>query len=299
MPADLVVVVVTYNSAHVIADLLDSVPTALEPLVAHTVVVDNGSTDDTAAIVVRRSDCTLLQSCNDGYAAGINKGVGAGGNAPAILVLNPDVRLAPGFGSRMIEALAQPSTGIVAPRIHNPDGTLNHSLRREPSILRTLGLTRTRLARFAEYVNAPSDYEQPCVVDWALGAVLLVSRECYDALGGWDESYFLYSEETDFCLRARDRGYLTRYEPRAVAIHIGGGSGRSPATHAMHIVNRVRLYRRRHGAAASLVYLVLNALREATWIRRGGAKNRAAMVALLRPSRRPSQIHCSDQLLPR
>ena len=61
-------------------------------------------------------------------------------------------------------------------------------------------------------------------MDWAQGAVVLMSRACFDALNGWDESYFLYSEETDLSLRARDLGLLTRYEPGSVAVHIGGAS---------------------------------------------------------------------------
>jgi len=66
----------------------------------------------------------------------------------------------------------------------------------------------------------------------------------------------------------------------------------------MQIVNRVRLYRRRHGAIASLAYLCLTALREATWIRRGGPRHRAAIAALFRPALRPQELGCSDRLLP-
>jgi GT2 family glycosyltransferase len=199
----------------------------------------------------------------------------------------------------MLETLAQPATGIVSPRVHNADGTLHHSLRREPSLRRTLGLTGTGLPAFAEYVNRSEEYSHAQVVDWAMGAILLVARDCYDAVGGWDESYFLYSEETDFCLRARDLGFLTRYEPRAVAVHIGAGSGQSARTHSMQIINRVRLYRRRHGRVAALAYLLLTALREAVWIRRGGERHRVAISALFLPSRRPAELGCSDHLIPR
>ena len=159
--------------------------------------------------------------------------------------------------------------GIAAPRVLTPQGRLHLSLRREPTLPRALGLTRTRLAVFSEYVCDPSAYTRPCTVDWALGAALLMSRECYEALGGWDETYFLYSEETDLSLRARDAGLLTRYEPRAVAVHIGGQSGRSHRTHAMQIVNRVRLYRRRHGALASWAYYWLVVANQMSRVPRG------------------------------
>lgn len=128
---------------------------------------------------------------------------------------------------------------------------------------------------------------------------MLLSRECYDALGGWDESYFLYSEETDYCLRARDIGWLTRYEPAAVAVHIGGQSGQSARIHAMQIINRVRLYRRRHGPPASALYLTLAVASEASWVARGKRRSLTAIRALLMPTTRPSELGCSDRLLPR
>jgi len=199
----------------------------------------------------------------------------------------------------LVDALHQPAIGIAAPRVLNSDGTLQFSLRREPSLSRTLGLTRLSNAAFAEHLNRPEEYEKSSTVDWALGAVLAIRRDCFDALGGWDESFFLYSEETDFCLRAKDVGFATRYEPAAVATHVGGGSGRSTKTHVMQTVNRVRLYRRRHGPLPTLVYLFLTALREATWIRRTGPRHVAAITALVRPARRPAELGCSDRLLPR
>jgi GT2 family glycosyltransferase len=156
----------------------------------------------------------------------------------------------------------------------------------------------TGLRAFSEYVTGADRYASPRIVDWALGAVLLVSAECYEALGGWDESFFLYSEETDFCLRARDAGYLTRYEPLSVATHIGGASGRTSRTHAMQAVNRVRLHSRRHGPMASWCYFWLNVASELSWMARGRRQSRAAVTALLRPSTRPAELRCADRLLP-
>jgi N-acetylglucosaminyl-diphospho-decaprenol L-rhamnosyltransferase len=134
----------------------------------------------------------------------------------------------------------------------------------------------------------------------ALGAALIVSRDCFAAIDGWDASFFLYSEETDFCLRARDHGYLTRFDPAAEVTHIGGQSGQNDATHAMQIINRVRLYRRRHGAVPSFVYYLLTIASEITWaIRPGRTNSRFAVKALLRPSLRPAQLGLSQHLVPR
>ena len=299
VPPDLDIVIVSFNSRHVLGDLLDSLPAALDGLTADVVVVDNGSTDGSAELAVARGDCRVVRSTNAGYAAGINLGVNRAVSAEAILVLNPDVILRPGSVPPLLRALQEPEIGIVVPKVESPNGHLQFSLRREPTLLRALGLTRTNHAAFSEYVSNPADYLGPQIVDWALGAVMLISRKCYATLGGLDESYFLYSEETDFSLRARDIGLLTRYEPGAVAMHIGGQSGRSQATNAMQTVNRVRLYRRRHGPVASWCYYWLTVACETTWLFRGGNPAESGLRALLVPSRRPSQLGCSEQMMPR
>lgn len=293
------VVIVTYNSAHVIDGLLDSLPAALGASSATTVVVDNSSTDDTVDVVRRRGDCLLVQAPNFGYAAGINRGVAASpGNGP-ILVLNPDIRLAPGSVEEMAAALDDAGVGIVAPRILDSDGRLAPSMRREPTLLRTIGLGGTHRPRFAEYVDDPADYAMRQTCDWALGAALLVSRECHESLGGWDESFFLYSEETDLCLRARDRGLRTVYVPEASATHIGGQSGQSGRTHAMQALNRVRLYGRRHRRAKTWVYFALTIATELSWALRGNKKAAYAVGALLLPHRRPAELRLSGGYLPR
>lgn len=293
------VIIVTYNSARVISDLLDSLPPALGNIAANIIIVDNGSTDSTVKILVDRGDCKLVQSTNTGYAGGINRGVREGSGANAILILNPDVRLGPGAVAPLLDALRPSGTGIAAPRVLSDHGNLEFSLRREPSLLRALGLSRTKRPALSDHVQEAAAYEHPHAADWALGAVLMISRHCFDTLGGWDESFFLYSEETDFCLRARDIGLRTWYEPRSVAVHIGGGSGRNDRTHAMLAVNRVRLYRRRHGQLASWCYYWLTVAREFTrWVR-GSAHARFALMALLWPSLRPGELGCSGRWMPR
>jgi N-acetylglucosaminyl-diphospho-decaprenol L-rhamnosyltransferase len=295
---DLAVVVVTYNSAHVIDDLLDSLTEAFRGHAADVVIVDNDSVDETRQRVEQRGDARLIRSANVGYAGGINRGVREAKDAQAILILNPDVRMLPGSVAQLLRTLSSSRTGIVAPQVRAPDGSLDHSLRRDPSLPRALGLNWTGLPFLAEYVLKDEEYASGRVVDWALGAVLLISRECYDAVGGWDESYFLYSEETDFCLRARDLGYLTRYDPEAVAVHIGGQSGQNDKTHAMQILNRVRFYRRRHSTAAAWLYYAATIASECSWILRGHRQSRFAVRALLRPQLRPAELACGPRLLP-
>lgn len=295
----MLVVIVTYNSARVIGALLESLPAALCGVSAEVVVVDNGSTDETVGLVAARGDCRLVRSDNGGYAAGINRGVAEASPARAILVLNPDVVLTPGSVPAMLAELQSPGVGVVAPLVREQDGTVSLSMRREPTLARNLGLGRTGHPRFAEYVVAEDAYRRPQDVDWAVGAALLISSECHNALGGWDESFFLYSEETDFCLRARDLGYRTRFQPAAEVMHIGGASGQSGETHAMQATNRVRLYRRRHGWLPAFVYLLLSVAAELSWHVRGNPHSLTAVRALLRPGARPRELSASRHLVPR
>jgi N-acetylglucosaminyl-diphospho-decaprenol L-rhamnosyltransferase len=290
------IVVVTYNSEACVGDLLDSLVGSGADLV---VVVDNGSTDTTVQLVEGRDDVRLVRSTNVGYSGGINQGVRAAPDADAYLILNPDLVVRSGVIAALTTALADPRVGIAVPLILDSEGHRQDSLRREPSIFRAIGLSWTRIPFLSEYVSGDGEYRAPRDADWALGAAVMFTRACYEAIGPWDESYFLYSEEMDFCLRARDAGWRTRLVPEAVVVHHEGGSGRSDATHVMQIVNRVRLYARRHSKPAGYAYLALNVLSELTWLLRGQKQSRASVRGLLRPRTRPSVLGCSTSLLPR
>ena len=263
-------------------------------------VVDNGSTDGTGDVVEARGDCQLVRSTNSGFAAGINRGVSHSGVGDMILILNPDAVLSPGAVPVMKAVLDEsPTNGIVAPRMLEADGSLSPSLRRTPSLARAGGLSFTRSPRFAERIEEPEAYQTQHVVDWAVGAVLLISRDCFDAVAGFDESYFLYSEETDFCLRARDKGWMTVYTPAAEVMHVGGGSGESAKTHTMKMVNRVRIYARRHSSVSAWLYFFVVVLTE---VRRGILGHRRSwptVRALVRPSLRPPELGASSSVIPR
>ena len=297
--ADVGMVVVTHNSARVVGDLLDSLPGALGDLVAEVVVVDNASSDDTVEVVRKRPAVAVVETGNNGYSAGINLGVSRLSHDIPVLVLNPDVRLGSGAVATLLARLTEAGVGIVAPRINDVDGTLKFSLRREPSLLRSVGLGFTGHPRFCEAVKDRPTYAHPQAVDWATGAVLLVSRRCHEELGGWDERFFLYSEETDLSLRARDRGWLTVYEPDATAEHVGSASGWNGRLYSMQILNRVRLFTSRHAAPAAWAFFALSVGRELSLVLRGSAEARTALTALVRPSRRPPELRCPPGLLPR
>ncbi|MFC8943427.1 glycosyltransferase family 2 protein, partial [Streptomyces griseoincarnatus] len=189
--------------------------------------------------------------------------------------------------------------GLVAPRTRDADGRLSPTQRRTPTVARVGGLSFTRLPLFAERIDDPRAYTAEHTVDWAIGAIWLMSRQCFDTVGGFDETYFLYSEETDFALRAADAGWATVYTPHAGGMHVGGGSGTSHETHTMQMLNRVRLVRRRSGTAAAWAYYSMTLLIE---LRRALLGHRASwptLRALVQPAHRPAVLGAGDALLPR
>jgi GT2 family glycosyltransferase len=303
---DLAVIVVTYNSAGHVDRLLASLDAALGDLRARIVVVDNNSTDDTVAVLQRDGRAEVVaQRDNRGYAAAINVGLRRTTEAPAALVLNPDLTLGAGSVRRLLAAANEPGIGIVVPQMRTPDGAVFRSLRREPTIARALGTAMVggrvagRFPRLSETVGDDRSYLERRDVDWATGAAMLVTRSCLDATGPWDETYFLYSEETDFAARARGAGFRILYEPAAVVTHVGGDSMVSPRLRSMLVVNRLRYFRRRHGPLRSAAFFTAVLWNELTRGVLGDRAARAAARALVTPSARPVELACSNRLVPR
>ncbi|MDL5352372.1 glycosyltransferase family 2 protein [Microbacterium sp. zg-YB36] len=298
-PIDVAAVVVTFNSDDHIIELLDSIPAAMAGLTYSVVVVDNGSSDGTLELLDARTDCAVIRSTNEGYAAGMNRAVRMSPQCDSILILNPDATLDASAVPALREVLRRTGAGIVAPRVREVDGRLSPTLRRSPTLARVGGLSFTGWPMFTERIEDPSAYEVEHEVDWAVGAILLIDAVCFERLGGMDESYFLYSEETDFSLRAKDAGWATVYTPTAGAMHVGGGSGESAMTHTMKILNRVRLYRRRTGTLRAWVYFGLTVLIEIRRAMLGHSKSWPTVWSLLRPSLRPTLLRANDSVLPR
>jgi N-acetylglucosaminyl-diphospho-decaprenol L-rhamnosyltransferase len=296
------VVVVTYNSADVLPRCLESLRDGGADGVELTdvVVVDNASHDASTEIAkeIDGLPISVVQLTeNAGYAAGVNAGVTALRNRPpeAVMVLNPDCRLRPGTLATLAQALRGPGRGVAAPRLLNPDATLQPSLRRSPTIRGVFveallgGHVADRLG-LGELIFNDGPHEIPGTVAWATGAALLMSWLMLECVGPWDESFLLYSEETEFLLRAADRGWTTWYEPAAVIEHKGGESGVRPDLAALLTVNRVRLFQKRNGTARGRLYgacvIVGTALRAAA----GQRTARASLGALLFRSRRITSL---------
>ena len=171
---------------------------------------------------------TIALTENGGFAHGCNVGAAAG-DAPYVLFLNPDAYIEPVAVQALADAIeSDDRIGAVAPRIVEPDGSLDYSLRRFPKLRSTYAqaLFLHRLFPKADWVDEvireQSAYERPGTVEWVSGACVLVRRTVLEQLGGLDEGFFHYSEDTDLCARIWKAGYEIRYVPGALAEHEGG-----------------------------------------------------------------------------
>ncbi len=224
------VVVVAYRSG-------DHLRRGVEKLVAvpsvNVVVVDNACPEESWREVADLGVTIVHAAGNDGFSAGCNIGIAASGS-PLVLLLNPDAVIGADDLGRLERAvLSAPDVGVAAPRILHADGTLAWSLRRFPRVRSTFAqaLYLHRVAPRAswtdEVIRDASAYERPRDVEWASGAALLVRRSLLEQLGGLDDGFFLYCEDTDLCRRAQLAGYRVVFEPGATARHVGGASSSS------------------------------------------------------------------------
>ncbi|MCB1297747.1 MAG: glycosyltransferase family 2 protein [Microthrixaceae bacterium] len=284
--------VVTFDSAPLIKDLVDSIPLGAEGTDWTLVFADNASADSTVAEIERHApDARVVETgANLGYSGGVNAAIHAAGDQDAYLILNADVRLEAGCLVTLFDSLG-PSVGIAVPRLIDSERQPIWSMRREPSLLRAwsdalFGAERAgRLGALGEVVTRPELYASSRRTDWAEGSTQLISAECLSVCGAWDESFFLYSEETDYNLRARDHGFPVLYVAGATAQHLKGESSASPELWSLLVLNKARLYARRHGAIASVLFWFALVIREASRTALGKRTSRAALRDLLRPQR--------------
>lgn len=274
MTARLDVVIVTYRSADYIQACLESVERALEPLSdARIIVVDNGSGDHLEEAVSGISGrlTLLLHDTNDGFAVGCHAGAEAS-SAAGLLFLNPDAVVT----QEAVEALvrtadAHPGAGIVGGRSVLPGGgTDSQSWMGRPTLWSALCFASGASSVFpGSRVFDPEsgrDWQEPSrAVPVVSGGMMLVERHVWDALGGFDRSFFLYGEDVDFCLRAGREGWSPRVARGAVYSHEVGSSSAGSNRLTLVLRGRVTTYRRNYprplGAIAGRLLVVGTGLR--------------------------------------
>jgi hypothetical protein len=245
--SDVAVVVVTYNAMPWVERALESVRGN------ETVVVDHGSTDGTVAFVRERfPETAVLEEENRGLAFGWNAGI-ARTSGRYVLLLNADAWMHEGALDELVEfAEAHPRAAVVAPQLRNLDGTLQRSVRGDPTLWRiaTEYLFLRKLAPRSRTLNAfyaaGFAHDQAIPAEWIMGAVWLVRRAAIDSVGPADDSFFLFSEETDWAYRFRHAGWEVWLDPAALATHVYGGSHRGRML-AENVRSQLRFLEKHHG----------------------------------------------------
>jgi GT2 family glycosyltransferase len=219
------VVTVAYRSAaHLRA--------CVEPLAGvpgiNVVVVDNACPERSAETVRDLPVTVVDMGRNVGFAAGCNAGA-ATGSSPAILFLNPDAQMAPGDVLELARVLlADDRRGAAGPRLLEANGDLQLSMRRTPRLrsafAEALFIHHLLPAHPWTTEIVARGYEHAQDVEWLSGAVICIRRDAYEELNGFDERFFMYSEDTDIGTRLRRAGWTLRYDPSSTARHIGGQS---------------------------------------------------------------------------
>jgi GT2 family glycosyltransferase len=225
---------------------------------AEIVLVDNASRDGIERLLGAQVPAArvLTEDVNRGFGAACNRGARET-TRPYLLFLNSDAFVRPGAVAALEAALdAERRSAAVGPRLVNADGSLQPSLRRLPTPWRIFcessGLAFVSGGRrpFEGHTATRQDHTARREADALMGAALLVRREALEDVGGFDEAFFLYAEETDLMARWRKRRWTLLYEPRAEVVHEGGRSGGDALFGQLH-ASLVRYAGKHHGPAAA------------------------------------------------
>jgi N-acetylglucosaminyl-diphospho-decaprenol L-rhamnosyltransferase len=230
---DLAVIVVSHDQARWLPRCLPTVLERADGLSLDLVVVDNGTTRETAELVGRDfPQARTIVSENHGFAHANNAGL-ASTDGRWVLFLNPDTELLDGSLAELVAELdRRPGVGVAGVRQVDADGALTPTVRNFPTPARALGdaLGLERLPGRPDWLGERDvrldRYDRELEIDWTIGSFLLARREAIDDVGGFDERFFLYSEEVDLCLRVHRAGWKIVHVPTLTILH-HGSSGRT------------------------------------------------------------------------
>ena len=263
--SDLAIVIVSYNTRDLLRDCLTSVFQSETAASYAVYVVDNHSSDGSAAMVRAEFPAVRLIELdrNSGYAVANNVGLRAAGfGEPAgdraaryALLLNPDTRLGPNALAQMLAFMEDHSeAGAVGPKLVRQDGSLDRACRRsfpspENAFYRLSGLARLfpRHPRFGRYNLGYLDPDEMAEVDSLVGAFMLIRGAVLRAVGLLDERFFMYGEDIDLCFRIKELGYKIYYYPAVTVLHYKGAASRQrSAASIVHFYRAMALFHDKH-----------------------------------------------------
>lgn len=277
---DLSIIIVTWNSREDLIACLPSLPDGCGDLRTEVLIVDNASDDDSVAFArtLLPSAQVITNSLNEGFARANNRAMRTAAGR-YLCLLNPDTRVRPGALARLVAFLDdQPDAGACGPGILNADGTPQKTGVRFPSLWNMTVeaffldrlFPRTRL--FGAHRELYETGMAPRPVDFVQGSCLVVRREVVERIGGLDERFFMYFEETDWCRRMAADGRKVYLVPEAAVVHFGGGTtGHYDERRLVFYHESLFRYFGKHrsgpaGCLARLVVGVRSAIRVLVWL---------------------------------
>lgn len=244
------ILIVNWNTRDLAVKCLNSALKNAPPFEFEVIVIDNHSPDGSAEALINlfgsNKKIQIIPALRNLGFAKANNLAFERASGEFILLLNPDTEAREGALEKLVRYLEQnPEVGVVGPKLLNPDGTTQPSVRRFPRIWPSV-LVFSGLHRFFRphrYLMEDFDYNQEAEVDQVMGAALLTRRSIISELGFLDEKFWLWYEEVDFCKRVKDAGYQVKYYSKAVVTHQGAQS-----------FSQMNMYERKRAVARSLVY---------------------------------------------
>lgn len=251
MQPEITAIIVSYNAREELNRCLASLATS-SGITLHIIVIDNASTDGNAAMV--RSafpQVTLIEnSDNRGFAAAVNQGLArARGD---VILINPDLTVEPMTIATLHRVMVEhPDVGIIGPRLTYPDGTLQPSVKKFPDWF-DLFLILSKVPNFVPsvarvYNGLTVDYTHDQQVDQVMGSCFMIRRATLDAVGTFDEGFWMWFEEVDYCKRALTAGWKTWFTPQAHAVHVRAASTTQSTAHKQRVLrNSIMHYSRKY-----------------------------------------------------
>ncbi len=264
---DMSIIIVSWNTREYLIECLQSVEDTSCGLSYETLVVDNGSVDDSVEVVRRQFPNVRVIEAGEnlGFAKANNIGI-THANGRYLAFVNSDVKVLPDCFQRLIHYMDKHSEiGLAGPRILNTDGSLQPSCRRAFTLwtcfCTALALNRLfpKSSRFADSRMEEWAHDEIRTVSALTGCFWLARRESVEEIGLLDESFFMYGEDIDWCNRFIENGWKVVFYPEAQSIHHGGGSSRIKPTKYFVEMHKaaLRLWEKNHGTISTILYVFL------------------------------------------
>jgi len=290
-PVDVSVIVVNYNTAHLLHDMRDALMRSARGLAIELIIIDNASRDDSAEVLRRDfADATLIfNDRNVGFGRANNQGL-AHARGRHILLLNTDAFVGEDTLSKTVKYMDEhPECGVLGVRLQGRDGVLQPCCRYFPSpwnvfLKRTGWHSIFRGTRMVDDMGWDHASIREC--DWVIGCYLMIRREVVQKVGLFDPRFFLYSEEVDLCWSTKAAGWKVVFFPHTTVVHLGGESAKSDAQltagrqiSALQVESELLFFRKRYGVGGALAALFFSTIADVLDVLKSSIKRRWPRVA--------------------